>query len=448
MKYLIFAELSRNHFLFLSYFIISIIKEIVNHYIVSSNDAIHTFNKYYMCTLSDLLSIIPLTIIKMRSKDILKKTRESKIKETTELTSDINYIYTTFEQRNEKRAKRIIKLSILVSFLEFWALYINITYNIIISIHKIQIKKHNLTCDILFNVISKFAFSSWILHIHIYKHHYLSLVINIMALIGFLIYDITKLPEPKSLIYGLKRLVCLILYSLEDVYSKILLSFDSISPYTFLFYRGIFLNFLSLLYSIVFIFVKIPDNLGNLSCVFSRFGKVYENKLNILLYILFFIMNYFYNQNVLFIIDKFSPIHFAVATVLETFGSLLMSIFFDKIDNWTEFFIKLVVYFILILAALVYNEFIILNFCGFQKYTEQNLRRNSNAELELTIFNENELFPDDADDKNESNPEDDNNKNEMTTEVENNKNENIINNESAEPKVNNVSNSEAYIKVC
>ena len=440
MKYLIFAELSRNHFLFLIYFILSIIKEIVNHYIVSSNDAIHTFNKCYMCTLSDLLSIIPLTIIKMRSKDILKKTRESKKKETTELTSDINYIYTTFEQRNEKRAKRIIKLSILVSFLEFWALYINITYNIIILIHKIQIKKQILTCDISFNVISKFAFSSWILHTRIYKHHYLSLVINIMALVGFLIYDIITLPEPKSIIYGLKRLVSLILYSLEDVYSKILLFFDSISPYTFLFYRGLFLNFLSLLYSIVFIFVEIPDEKGNFSCVFSRFGKVYEEKINIILYILFFIINYFYNQNVLLIIDKFSPIHFAVATALETFGSLLMSIWFGIKGNLTEFFIKLAVYFILILAALVYNEFIILNFCGFQKYTEQNLRRNSNTELELTIFNENEFFPDDAEDKNESNPEDDNNKNEMTTEVENNKNENIINNESAEPKVNNVSN--------
>ena len=118
-----------------------------------------------------------------------------------------------------------------------------------------------------------------------------------------------------------------------------------------------------------------------------------------------------------------------------------MSIWFGIKGNLTEFFIKLAVYFILILAALVYNEFIILNFCGFQKYTEENLRRNSNTELELTIFNENEFFPDDAEDKNESNPEDDNNKNEMTTEVENNKNENIINNESGETKVNNISNS-------
>ena len=141
MKYLIFSELSRNHFLFLSYFIISIIKNIVNKYIVSTKDLIHTFNKYYMCTLSDLLSVIPLIIIKIRSKDILNKPKENIKSNSDDKTesSDINYIYTDYAQRNDKRVKRIIKLSILVSIFDFLALYINITYNIIIAIYKLPI---------------------------------------------------------------------------------------------------------------------------------------------------------------------------------------------------------------------------------------------------------------------------------------------------------------------
>ena len=77
---------------------------------------------------------------------------------------------------------------------------------------------------------------------------------------------------------------------------------------------------------------------------------------------------YLYNQNVLLILDKFSPIHYAVATVLENFGSLIISISYGTIET-AEFFIKLIIYFILIIAALVFNEFIVLNFCGFQKYT-------------------------------------------------------------------------------
>ena len=159
MKYLIFSELSRNHFLFLSYFIISIIKNIVNKQIKTTKDLIQTFNTYYMCTLSDLLSVIPLIIIKIRAKDILNKPRENTKSNSDDRTesSDINYIYTDYAQRNDKRVKRIIKLSILVSIFDFLALYINITYNIIINIHNIVIKKFLLSCDILFNVISKFA---------------------------------------------------------------------------------------------------------------------------------------------------------------------------------------------------------------------------------------------------------------------------------------------------
>ena len=63
MKYLIFSELNKNHFLFLSFFIITIIKEIVNRQIKSTQDVVHTFHKYYIYTLSDFLSIIPIIII-------------------------------------------------------------------------------------------------------------------------------------------------------------------------------------------------------------------------------------------------------------------------------------------------------------------------------------------------------------------------------------------------
>ena len=404
MKYLIFSELNRNYFLFLSYFIISIIKEIVNKYITSTKDIIQTFNKYYIYSLSDFLSIIPLIIIKVRSKSASTKDRDSLKLYKTE--TYIKYIYTDV---NKKRKKRIFKLSILVSILEFIALYINSTFTIIVSITNFTFKKVKMNSDILFNVISKFAFSALILHLPIYKHHYLSLIINLIFLVLFIISDVLNINDPKTYLYDLKRLISVFLYSLEDVYAKILLSFNSISPYSFLFYRGIFLNILSILYSIVFIFVELPDEKGIKSIVFTRFWKVYENKLNILLYIILFFVVYLYNQNVLLIIDKFSPIHYAVATVLENFGSLIISIIYGNITTG-EFFLKLVIYFILIIAALVFNEFIVLNFCGFQKYTHLFLLKEANKDLELTILNnnENELFPEDEISKNELFPEKEN----------------------------------------
>ena len=416
MKYLIFSKLNRNHFFFLSYFIISIIKDIVNRYIGFGKDLIFSFNRYYIITLSDFLSIIPLIIIKVRSKSISKENQESLTNNRTESNNNIKYIYTDI---NEKRKKRILKLSILISIIDFVALYSNVTFDIIIQTFKIVIKTVKINSHILINIISIFILNNLILHLPIYKHHYLSLAINLIFLIGLIIYDILLIKEANTYFYVLKKILIGFLYSIEDVYSKILLSIDSVSPYTYLLYRGIFRNILSLFYSLVFIFVKIPDENGIKSCVFSRFWKVYENKLNILLYILFLFIGYLFNLNIYLIIDKFSPIHYAVATIFGNFGSLLILIFYGNIKIG-EFFIKFAIYFILILAALIYNEFIVLNFCGFQKNTYLFLQKKENEDLEQINI--------------------DNNENDLFSEEENNKNENIntdekINNESLEPNL-------------
>ena len=52
-----------------------------------------------------------------------------------------------------------------------------------------------------------------------------------------------------------------------------------------------------------------------------------------------------------------------------------------------EFFIKLALYILLILAALLYNEFIILNFCGLQKNTQLFLQKKANKDIQQAIIN-------------------------------------------------------------
>ena len=423
MKYLIISELNRNHFLFLSYFIIATIKMIVKRYITSTDDIIKTFHDYYIDSLSDFLSIIPLIIIKVRSKGLPRNDQiENEVKsiEKIHLTENasvsksraessvnIEYIYSDINEKNyQRRIKRIIKLTIVVSIFEFLACYLNVTYNIITKSGNFIIKKIKINSIMLFNIFSKWALSVVILRLAIYKHHYLCFGINSVFLIGLVIYDILGIENNESYFYLFMKILKVILYSFEDVFAKILLSIDSISPYIYLFYRGICVNILALLYSVIFIFIKLPDENGVKSIVFTRFGKIYKNKLNILLYILLFFIEYVLNLNLYFIIDKFSPIHFAVASIMENFGSLLISIIRGEIGI-SEFFIKLAIYFILILAALVYNEFIILNFCGFQKHTKASLLKMANIEKNNSISisnnnnNDNDLFSEDEIDKNE-----------------------------------------------
>ena len=414
MKYLIFSKLNRNYFLFLSYFIIVIIKDIVKRYITETGDIIEIFHKYYLYNLSDFFSIIPFIIIKVRSKEISKgistnksvqensdinktipkENLEEDLKENNpEQSKTIELIYVNNNiEKAIKRSRRIVKLIIIVSIFEFLAIYTNVTFNILYIIYKSNnyiIKKVNMSCFILFNIITKYILSILILKSPFHKHHYLSLSINLIFLIVLIILDVLSIEDTSQYFYISMKIINDIFYSFEDAFAKILLSFNSISPYIYLLYRGICVNILAFLYSFVFIFVEIPDEKGKNSCVFTRFWKVYDNKLNILFYIIFAMVEYLENLNIFLIIDKFSLIHSAVSVIMEYFGILLISIIYREIGK-EEFFIKLAIYFVLIVSALVYNEFIILNFCGFQKYTQLFLQKEAKKEIKQSFLDNNE----------------------------------------------------------
>ena len=393
MKYVIFSKLNKNHFLFLSFIIIKIIDELCRNYMEKVDDIIRIFHHNYIGSLSDFLSIIPFIIIKIRSKDISKnELKKENIKEKEQdSNNDIEYIYSDQKTENNiKRAKRIFKFLIIVSIFDFLATYLDIIFKIIKIFTKdnLLINKVENNSSILFSIISMYVLSILILHSPFYRHHYVSMAINLLLLIILIILDIINIVNRKlSYIYVIEKTIIIILYSFEDVLAKILLSIDSISPYIYLLYRGILVNILAFLFSFVFIFVKIPDENGDKSCVFSRFWKIYEYKLNILFYIIIFFNEYFMNLNIFLIIDKFSPIHFAMASIISYFISSLFSIFLSENDKISNFFYKLGIYLVLIVTSLIYNEFIILNFCGLQKYTQLFLQKEANEDIQQSIIN-------------------------------------------------------------
>ena len=99
-----------------------------------------------------------------------------------------------------------------------------------------------------------------------------------------------------------------------------------------------------------------------------------------------FLIEYLQNLNILFIIDKFSPIHFAVASIIRNICSLLFSINSPKLVL-NEFIIKIIIYFILFLVGLIYVEFVVLNFCGLQKNTKLFLEKEEKDDIVQTLIN-------------------------------------------------------------
>ena len=388
MKYIRFSEFNRNYLLFLSLFIISIIKDVIKDSRKLTKDMISSFVKYYSYSLSDLLAIIPIIIIAIRSRNIKKE--ETFESNQTIKSKNQNALNEIINKNRNKKIINIFRLQLIISIFDFVGKYANVTYSIIITKTFIYFKKIELNTMYTINFITTCILCLLILHSPIYRHHYFSLVINLLLLIGFTIYDQIEIFKKDNwdvlFYYNIMKILCEIFYSFEDVLSKIILSFYSISPYNFILYRGLFVVFFSILFSIPFIFVDIPDENGNNSIVFTRFWKIYDNKLDFLYVFGLGISNFIYNVNIFFIVDKFSPTHYTIGTSLERFGSLLTSIFQGGSIN-LEFFLKLALCILLIIVSAVYNEIIILNFCGLQKFTKLFMEKEAKKDLMQMEFN-------------------------------------------------------------
>ena len=249
-----------------------------------------------------------------------------------------------------------------------------------------SVKGFNLNFLLIINIVSQYISSLIILHSFFHRHHYLSLFINLIFLIILVTKDIIEInkidgePIGKCL-YILSRILIIVFYSVEDSFAKIILTYNSVSIYSFLLCRGIFVNFLAILFSIAFIFIDLPDENNENSCVFTRFWKLYENKVYILLYIGLFVIYFLYNANIFFIIDRFSPSHLGMTTTFGNLGYLLNSLIIYKNIEISEFFLRLLIYFILIITSLVHNEFIILNFCQLQKHTRLFLEKEAEIDI-------------------------------------------------------------------
>ena len=390
MKYFLFSKFETKHFLFLSYFIISTSRGVINSFSDPTKDICLIFNYYYLCSFSDFLSIVPILIIK-------KRTKSSKIYINEEIkaqknTEDEELIYVDQSIENKKRIlKKIYKIIIGTSICEFLALYSKAIYFIIVQKQNIHYKSVNLNSVLIIDIVGQYFFNRIILKYLFYRHHYLSFFINILFLIILVTMDIIDInkkdnnPEA-TFIFILIRILSSIFYSIEDAFSKIIITYNSMSPYHFLFFRGIIVNVLVIILSIVFIFVELPDEKGDNSIVFTRFWKVYDKTKNILIAIILFFLDFLYNVNIFFIIDKFTSSHLAMSMILGHFSNLFISLFKKDVEI-SDFFLRLIIYLILIIASAIHNEFIILNFCEFQKHTKIFLEKEAEKDLNQEEYN-------------------------------------------------------------
>ena len=394
-KYFYFEIPRLKHLLFLLYFITSIPKNLMLDFVDEINNVSIPFFKIYVFVISDSLAVIPYIIVKKRSqKSILEKTP------SVHSSKDIDLIYNDNEDSESTKIQNKAFLNIiLLGSLDYIAQISLVIYYLIKQEYKKDINDINLNSLLIFNIIFIILLSKIMLHTQFYKHHYFSSILIILFLLVLVILDIIQINKTNndnkliSYIYLIIRIMRIFLYSLEDVIGKILLLYQNFSPYSILSNRAIIQFILSIIFSIPFIFIKVDDKENQKKVIYEMIGDIFNDKVNILYFLLLAVFNFFNNLFLWKIIDIFSPNHYCIAQLSELFGVLIINLIKDISCVDSYFILRIIMYILLILIAFIYNEFLVINICGLGKETQTILNIKEKTDKMLVEYNEDGINP-------------------------------------------------------
>ena len=384
-KYLLFPKLHLKHLLFLFFFVISCIKKGMQIYFEQNQRIEIEFLKLYIYDFGDFLSIIPLIIMKKRMKN--KKIEEKIVDDTQSDTSrsNIDYIYNKADaNKSECVTFRNIFIFTIVDFI---AQISSVVFYIVTSQQKLVVKQANLNSALVFNILAIILFSILLLHTKVNRHHIFALCIDIICLVFLGLIDITMIIQDGneigiSLIYIFIRIFSAVLYSLENTLAKIILFYNYISSYSLLFIKSIIHFIYLIIFSFPFIFIELEDKNGNPKSVFVMIRDIFDDKIFILIVILYTINSFFYNNLCMKIIDVFSPNHFVISRIFENFGVFIIDLAVNGANEMEDYvLLRLIMFILLIIAAFIYTEFLVINVCGLGNNTYLFLYYESKEEI-------------------------------------------------------------------
>ena len=401
-KYILFPKLHLKHLLFLFFFVISCIKKGLQIFFESNQRIEIEFLKLYIYDFGDFLSIIPLMIIKkrMKNKKIEEKMSDDSQSDTSKYT--IEYIYNKADA-NKSNCSTIRNILIL-TIVDFIAQISSVVFYIVTIQRKLVVRQANLNSALVFNILAIVIFSILLLHTKIYRHHIFSLFIDIICLVFLGMIDIRKIIQDGneigiSAIYISVKIFSSVLYSLENILDKIIMFYNYVSSYVLLVVKSIIQFVYLIIFSFPFIFIDLEDKNGNPKSVFLMIGDIFDDKIYILFFILYTINSFFYNNLCLKIIDVFSPNHFVISRIFENFGIFIIDLAVNGINEIIDYLlIRFIMFILLIIAAFIYTEFLVINICGLGKNTNLFLYYESKEEISSGKMIENNDNDNDDDD--------------------------------------------------
>ena len=276
-------------------------------------------------------------------------------------------------------------------------------------------------------------FNIFILKREIFIHQKLSLAIAALGMAILFITYFKFLDKKYNCLYDVILLFGSFFYSLYLFLVKYLTVNYGMSPFLVIFSIGLF--------STLFIFAGfIPFSLitkQNLSYILNLFnctdinyvcfGHLY---LDIIIY---FSINAVLQVLIVLVIYYFSPEVFAISDILSPMLSFIQKCVTGSISNPIQISLNVIGYLIISLGAFTYNEIIVCNFCGLDKYTWKSIGLRGIDELDESNFRDSNSIDSYMIDRESSDgdvsiemkkKESDNNNNNNDSLIETNKNKN------------------------
>ena len=246
--------------------------------------------------------------------------------------------------------------------------------------------KTSSSISLLFCLISYVILSRLILGLKIYRHQIFSLIIIIVCNVITIILTLIGEDNSNIVVNMVLMFVILSLYALYNVLEKRYFNRFMDSPYHLMFVIGFISLIIILLYETITVLAFGKDRVFN-----GVFYQIELNIQNIRLYPLLFIGDvlsaFLWIGGIQLTIYFFSPCHFIIS---ESVSQILSTIINNSLENHATY-IKAIVYtlfLIIFLAALIYNEVIIINLFSLEKNTQKHIENRANNENDIIFYDE------------------------------------------------------------
>ncbi len=130
---------------------------------------------------------------------------------------------------------------------------------------------------------------------------------------------------------------------------------------------------------------------NDLSYIMPKFDSI-QNQLGITYYLYTFLSFLFCSLLQIFsflVVYYFSPLLLVVTDIISPMLSWALGNIIET-ESYHDLFFNSIGYFIELIAAFIYNEIIICNFCDFNKYTKKCIEERQNKELNSLKMDEND----------------------------------------------------------